>query len=104
MTLPHDGRSPVNPDAPEPWGCCDRCGFRWYHRDLRWQFDWRGNALTNLRILVCPPCNDRPFEFNRPIILPPDPEPIRDPRPGFMVQQEGPPPPVQSVQSLTGQD
>lgn len=63
--------------------------------------DWRGNQLSNLRLLVCPRCYDTPQENgNRPVILPPDPEPVKDPRPGFMAQQEGPPPAPQSVQNL----
>jgi hypothetical protein len=54
---------------------------------------------------VCPPCYDLPQENGRrPVILPPDPVPIKDPRPGFYAQQEGPPPPVQSVQQLVDID
>ena len=30
--------------------------------------------------LVCRPCLDVPFELNRPLRLPPDPVPIKDPR------------------------
>lgn len=105
MVLPHDRRSPADPTRPQPPGCCDRCGFRWYHHDLRWQFDWIGNELSNLRLLVCPRCEDVPQpNGRRPVVLPPDPVPVKDPRPGFMTQQEGPAPPVQSVQSFTFPD
>lgn len=101
MPYPHDARSPANPFRPEAPGFCDRCGRKWFHRDLDWQFDWRGNQLTNLRILVCPECLDTPQENGRrPVILPADPEPIQDPRPGFQTQQEGPPPPVRSVRQF----
>ena len=96
---PH-GRSTVNPAAPEPCAICDRCGFKYNHSDLVWQFDWRGNQLTNLKILVCRDrCLDIPFEFNRPVILPPDPVPIDDPRPGFYAQEEGTTPNT-SIRSL----
>lgn len=30
--------------------------------------------------LVCRECLDKPFELNRPLLLPPDPVPIKDPR------------------------
>ena len=73
---------------PKPIGYCDRCNFRYYLDDLRWQFDWRGNALQNLRILVCKPCEDKPFELNRPIIIGPDPYPLKDPRPGYLASEE----------------
>lgn len=105
MPLPNNLRSPVDPAAPEPYGICDRCSFRYHHSHLRWQFDWRGNALINLQILVCRECEDEPQENGRrPVILPPDPVPVKDPRPGFYAQQMGPPPPVQSVQQLVDDD
>ena len=78
---------------PEAIGYCDRCNHRWYHRELSWQYDWRGPKLSNLRILVCPTCYDQPYEFNRPILIGPDPYPIQDPRPGYLTEQAGPQPP-----------
>lgn len=78
---------------PEAIGYCDRCNCRWYHRELSWQFDWRGPKLANLRILVCPVCMDEPYPFNKPIVIGPDPYPIQDPRPGYLAQQAGPAPP-----------
>lgn len=83
------GRATTDPDSPSAHGICDRCGFRYLHRDLVWQYSYRGNALTNIRILVCTQtCLDVPFEFNKPIILPPDPLPIKDPRPEFFASDE----------------
>jgi len=35
----------------------------------------------NTRERVCPRCLDKPFIFNRPLIIPPDPVPRIDPRP-----------------------
>lgn len=78
---------------PEPIAYCDRCNGRWLHKDLAWQYDWRGPKLANLRILVCPPCTDVPYQFNRPIAIGPDPVPVKDPRPGYLAVQAGPQPP-----------
>ena len=35
----------------------------------------------NTRYLVCHTCMDKPFEHHRPIVVPPDPMPILNPRP-----------------------
>ena len=76
------GRAIVDPTNPAAHGICDRCGFRFNHNRLRWQFDWRGTKLQNLRILVCDSgCYDVPQEQLRSIVLPPDPVPIMNPRP-----------------------
>lgn len=66
---------------PQALGICDRCGFRYTHSHLRWQFDFRGPQLQNTRLLVCRRCEDVPQDQLRPIILPPDPMPIQNPRP-----------------------
>lgn len=87
----YHGRAQVDANAPEAMACCDRCGFLYSHPDLQWQYEWRGNQLQNTYLLVCDRCLDVPFIFNRPIILPPDPVPIRDPRPPFWAQQEATP-------------
>lgn len=93
MAFPQSTRAFTSVSKPEPWGICDRCGFRWLHRQLNWQFDWRGNQLANLRILVCRSCTDVPFELNRPILVGPDPIPVRNPRPGwYATQMQGGPP------------
>ena len=75
------GRAKLNARNPQAFGVCDRCAV-WYNlNDLRYQYDYRGPRLANLRIRVCPTCTDVPFQHWRPIILPPDPVPQRDPRP-----------------------
>lgn len=92
-------------DRPEAWGICDRCGFRYFRKELHFQFDWRGNSLVNIRLLVCRPCTDVPNENFRPIIVGPDPVPIKDPRPGWYAQQmQGGPPIVQVAGGFLSDD
>src|SRR6516225_7197108 len=78
---PH-GRARVDPDNPEGFGQCDRCGFWFNLRDLQWQHEWAGVQLYNKRILVCTAnnCLDVPQEQLRTIILPPDPPPLLNAR------------------------
>lgn len=77
---PH-GHAEVDPQAPSAFGVDDRSGMLHNLRDLTWQFDWRGNRLMNLRILVSARNLDRPQEQLRPIIPPPDPVPVMNSRP-----------------------
>ena len=66
--------------SPQAHAICDRCGFRYNHVDLRWQFDWAGAALINKRMLVCNRCEDVPQQQLRAIIVPADPVPIMNAR------------------------
>lgn len=75
------GRAAVDPTRPRAWATCDRCGFNYNHHQLRFQFDFRGPRLMNLQLLVCDRCYDAAQNQLRPVILPPDPVPIRNPRP-----------------------
>jgi hypothetical protein len=77
---PH-GRVRVSARQPEAAGICDRCGFCYSHSDLRWQYDWAGERLQNLRILVCRHCEDEFQEQLRARILSPDPVPVWNARP-----------------------
>ena len=94
-------RARVNPSHPEEWAICDLCGILRNHVDLAWQYEWRGNDLTNTWFLVCKDtCLDKPFQLDRPRILPPDPEPVKYARPPWWAQQEigphdGDPDPIQ---------
>lgn len=91
-------------DKPSPWYFCDRCGFRRMKSNSAFQFDWRGNAIQDLRILVCTEtCLDVPQPQLRPILVGPDPVPIRDPRPGWQSTQQGTTP-VFSVLELVDDD
>ena len=76
------GRARTDPQNPNAFGVCDRCGI-WHNlKDLVWQYEWRGNELVDIHIRVCTvTCLDVPFELNRPLYLPPDPPPVDQPRP-----------------------
>lgn len=93
------GRARTNSKSPRAHGICDRCGFRYNFEDLAWQFDWRGAALQNLRILVCDRCKDVPDEQLRAIVLPRDPDPIINARVEWYTQDEGANFPVASGQT-----
>lgn len=96
MGFPQSSHAYADMRRPEPWFCCDRCGFRYNYSRARWQWDWRGNSIQNLRILVDHRCEDVPNSQLRPVLIGPDPYPVRDPRPGFAQSQMGPQPPVQT--------
>jgi hypothetical protein len=70
------GRARTSARKPQAHAICDRCGFRYNHVDLRWQHEWRGAVMPNIRVLVCPECYDTPQENVRAISLPADPDPI----------------------------
>lgn len=74
------GRASTSATSPQAHAICDRCGFRYNHVQLKWQFDWRGASLQNIRLLVCNTCYDTPQEQLRAIVIPADPVPILNPR------------------------
>jgi hypothetical protein len=74
------GRARTSATSPQAHAICDRCGFRYNHVNLRWQYDWRGASLQNIRLLVCNTCYDNPQEQLRAIVVPADPVPIVNPR------------------------
>ena len=74
------GRAQVDAFSPRAFGVCDRCGFLYNLHTLRWQFDFAGPKLQNLRLLVCQPCYDTPQPQKKPIIIPPDPLPVQNAR------------------------
>lgn len=65
-----------------PFGVCDRCGFVYNRDNLRWQYDWAGLKEFSKGILVCPTCMDIPQSQLKTLVLPADPVPILNPRPG----------------------
>jgi hypothetical protein len=85
----HDLLCPTDPWKPEYVGFCERCGFKWPFAQLQFQYEWRGQALVSLNILVCPRCLDVPQENLRPVIIGPDSLPPKPrPAPNFYQQQE----------------
>ena len=84
---PH-GRAKVNPNSPRAFARCDRCGFWYNHIDLKFQYDYRGPQLQNLRFLVCDRCYDKPQAQLKPIILTEDPLPIMNARPEDFIAAE----------------
>ncbi len=82
------GHARTSSRNPQAFSVCDRCG-QWHNFvNLRWQFDWRGASLQNLRILVCKRCYDTPQNQLRAIVLPPDPQPIINARPEIFPNDE----------------
>lgn len=74
------GNVVVDVTAPEAAGRCERCGF-WFNLDqLQFQYEWQGAQLMSTGHRVCPTCLDVPYQFDRPLILPPDPVPVWQPR------------------------
>jgi len=74
------GRARTSAKNPQAHAICDRCGFRHNHVNLKWQYDWRGASLQNLKFLVCDTCYDVPQEQLRAIVVPADPTPIMNAR------------------------
>lgn len=70
------GRARTSSRNPQAHAICDRCGFRYNHVDLRWQYDWRGASMQNIKLLVCDDCYDTPQQQLRSIVVPADPSPI----------------------------
>ena len=83
MAYRYHSRASVDPENPSTWAACDRCGMLYCLRDLTWQYDWRGNAMANLHLLVCSRCLDNPSPWYRSLVLPPDPSPIINARPNL---------------------
>lgn len=77
---PH-GRANINAHHPRALAICDRCQGMVNHDTLRWQMQWRGPQLQNIRRLVCPECYDTPQEQLRTFVLPTDPVTIQNARP-----------------------
>lgn len=71
----------IDINFPEGLGICDYSGFVFNHKDLVKQMEWRGNGLIWTGYMVGKPYLDTPNEQLRPPILPPDPIPLRLPRP-----------------------
>lgn len=74
-------RARVSARSPQAQAVCDRCYLNFSLRSLSWQYQWAGNKLQNLRILVCKTCLDKPQPQLKSLIIPPDPVPLLNTRP-----------------------
>lgn len=74
------GRARVSTARPSEFGQCDYCYEAYNLVDLKWQFEWYGTQLTNTGFRACSRCLSLPQDQLRPIILPPDPIPVDQPR------------------------
>lgn len=74
------GHAHLDPQRPSAFAICDMCGFLYNRRDLKAERQFHGRELRNTGHLVCPTCWDAPNPTLRPIVLPPDPVPIYQPR------------------------
>lgn len=82
------GFATLNPQNPDAYATCQRCGQLYNHSDLEWQFAYAGFSLINLNLLVCRrKCLDFANPTLQTIIIPPDPLPIKDPRPPYWTSQ-----------------
>lgn len=82
------GKARTSARNPQAHAICDRCGGRYNHVDLQWQFDWAGATVQNKRILVCRPCLDVMQPQLRSLVLPGDPPPIINARPELFATAE----------------
>lgn len=79
----HPKNAEVDPDNPRAWAQCDRCGMLWNLDKLQWQYQYMGSVQPqNTRFLVCPKHLDPLNAQDTPNILPPDPVPVFNARPG----------------------
>lgn len=93
-----NGRARISATRPEAKGICDRCGFMWSLRDLKYQYQWAGTALINTQLRVCQQCMDIPQIQFKSFVVPPDPLPVDNPRveyygievTSFLQSEEGP--------------
>jgi hypothetical protein len=74
------GHAKLDPQHPSAFAICERCGFQYLHRDLKWDTQYRGREIRRTGYLVCPTCTDIPNPTLRPIVVPADPPPILNPR------------------------
>ena len=74
------GRARSSISNPQAKGECDCCGIRYPLRALKSQDEWAGRVLIDTGNLVCSRCYSVPQEQFRTIILPGDPQPVRNPR------------------------
>jgi len=81
-------KTKIDAYSPEGHGTCDKCSQIYNLNQLIWQQEYRGNSLMRTGFRVCSRCLDIPYQGRRPIIIPADPVPLRDPRPENFLLEE----------------
>lgn len=74
------GHAKVDPQHPAAFAICERCGFQYNHRNLKWDVQYAGTQIRRTGFLVCDRCWDEPNPTLIPKVLPADPVPILNPR------------------------
>lgn len=77
----HPRRAQVDPQHPRGWATSDKNGMVGNLNKMRWQYDWRGSHIINLRILVHEDELDVPQRQLGTLVIPPDPLPLVNVRP-----------------------
>lgn len=83
------GRARVSTSKPAAFSVCDYCYCTYNLVDLKPQMEWYGTQLTDTGFKACYRCISKPQDQLRPIILPPDPVPVVQPRPPYYAQPIG---------------
>lgn len=83
------GRARTSSSSPRGKGVCDRCGELYQLAELLQQQQWFGNTLKWDGFLVCYRCYDKPQDQLRPVHVPADPIPLKNPRPEYYYQDYG---------------
>lgn len=97
----------VDPDNPQAWGTCGKCGFITNVNKMAWQYAYQGSMVPqNTRVLTCgrQTCLDPLNPQDQPFILPPDPVPILNARPYPYALEESSPLATQDGSIITTQD
>jgi len=74
------GRCHADANNPISQSVCDRCGIWTPHNQMKFQMDYRGRQLTNIRVFVCDLCTDTPQPQLKPRVIPVDPLPTPNAR------------------------
>jgi hypothetical protein len=69
MGVPHNLRVHADLVHPRQYGICDRCSFLYFLDDLPFQYDQRGNSVTNTGLRVCERCYDLPATILKPVVI-----------------------------------
>src|SRR5262245_6754554 len=84
------GKARLDPRRPKAYARCDFGGETTLLCDLHKQYEWAGTQLVWTGMLVCKEHLDKPQPQLKAIRLPPDPVPVKNPRPWNFSQIDRP--------------